>query len=320
MHKNSLAYTLFIFTISIILAGFTISNAIGEDKPGQEIRPPSATGNFYPASASQLRKSVNVLLNNIPERPTEGEIFAAMAPHAAYVYSGEVAAHTFKQLSKVDFDTIVIIGHDSYRNAVAFTCPVDYFQTPLGKVPVDKEMIEKMHAFNRGIKASRSIHSDDHSIEIQLPFLQILGKNCRIVPILFGNPTPKNCQILADAIVASAGDKKVFVLASTDMSHYPTYELANSTDNSTLEVLKTMNVERLFDHLDEQVYRRNIPDLQTAMCARGGVGTAILFSKSHGADHTQILHYANSGDAPIGSKQRVVGYSSVLFLKKAGGD
>jgi len=309
MHKNSLAYTLFIFTISIILAGFTISNAIGEDKPGQEIRPPSATGNFYPASASQLRKSVNVLLNNIPERPTEGEIFAAMAPHAAYVYSGEVAAHTFKQLSKVDFDTIVIIGHDSYRNAVAFTCPVDYFQTPLGKVPVDKEMIEKMHAFHRGIKANRSIHSDDHSIEVQLPFIQVLGKNCRIVPILFGNPTPKKCQILADAIIASAGDKRVFVLASSDMSHRLPYESANIIDKSTLEVLKTMDIKRLFKS-----------DLQTALCARGGVGTAILFSKAHEGDHAQVLHYANSGDAPIGSKQSVVGYSSVLFLKTAGND
>jgi len=310
MHKNSLTYPLFIFTISIILAGCVMSNAIGEDKPEQEIRPPSVAGTFYPASASQLRKEITTLLNNIPERLTEDEIFSAIAPHAGYVYSGEVAAHTFKQLSNVEFDTIVIIGHDyPYLDAVAFTCPVDYFQTPLGKVPVDKEMIEKMHAFNRGIKANRSIHSDDHSIEVQLPFIQVLGKNCRIVPILFGNPTPKKCQILADAIIASAGDKRVFVLASSDMSHRLPYESANIIDKSTLEVLKTMDIKRLFKS-----------DLQTALCARGGVGTAILFSKAHEGDHAQVLHYANSGDAPIGSKQSVVGYSSVLFLKTAGND
>ncbi len=111
-----------------------------------------------------------------------------------------------------------------------------------------------MAAFNKGIKADRSIQPD-HTIEIQLPFLQVLGKKCMIVPIIFGNPTPEKCRILADAITASAGDKKIFILASTDMSHYPSYESANKIDNSTLEVLKTMDVSRLFNHLDEQLNR-----------------------------------------------------------------
>jgi AmmeMemoRadiSam system protein B len=273
-----------------------------------ETRPPSVAGPFYPASASQLKKTVNEMMNRVSEEKPEGSILAATAPHAAYVYSGEVAAHTFKHLSNVDFDTIVIIGHDSYRNAVAYTCPVDYFQTPLGKVPVDLEMIEKMHAYNRGIQASRLIHSRDHTIEVHLPFLQVMGKDCKIVPILFGNPTPENCRILADAIISSAGDKKVFVLASTDMSHYLSYESANKIDAATLEVLQTMDINRLL-----------APDLQTALCSRGAVGTAILFARAKGANHVQVLHYANSGDVPIGSKREVVGYSSALFLKTDGG-
>jgi AmmeMemoRadiSam system protein B len=276
MQKKSLLFAYIILPITIFLA-WGMSNAIDDDRltdnnTSEEIRPPSVAGSFYPGTASELRNMVTAMLNSVPEIPPEGEIVAAVAPHAGYVYSGGVAAYTFKQLSKVDFDTIVIIGHDSYRNAVAFTCPVDYFQTPLGKLPVDKEMIEKMQAFNKGIKADQSVHADDHSIEIQLPFLQVLGKDCMIVPILFGNPTPGNSRILADAIIASAGDKRVFVLASTDMSHYPSYQSANKIDNSTLEVLKSMDVSRLFNHLDEQLNRQTIPNLQTAMCSRGQRG------------------------------------------------
>jgi AmmeMemoRadiSam system protein B len=217
-------------------------------------------------------------------------------------------------LTEVDFDTLIIIGHDSYRNAVAYTCSVDYFQTPLGNMPVDRDIIEKMHAFNKGIKDDQSVHSGDHTIEIQLPFLQVMGKECKIVPILFGNPTPKNCRILAEAIEFAAGDKKVFVLASSDMSHYPPYDSANKVDESTLEELKKMDINALFSHLENQE-RLKVPGLETAMCARGGVGTAILFAKTRGATNAQILKYANSGDVSLGSKDRVVGYSSVLFIK-----
>jgi AmmeMemoRadiSam system protein B len=204
-----------------------------------------------------------------------------------------------------------------YRNAVAFTCPADYFQTPLGKVPVDREMMAKMHAFHRGIKANWAMHAREHTVEVHLPFLQVLGRPCKIVPILFGHPTVKNCQILAKAIVRSAGDKTVFVLASADMSHYPPYDLAYKVDKSTLEVMEHLDVERLFKHLTEQEREASVPDLRTALCAKGGVGTAVLFARAYGADRAQILRYANSGDVPGGDKRGVVGYSSVLFVKKA---
>jgi len=323
MHKNSLVSVLIILSISIFLA-WSISNAVDDNlkdnNDSEEIRLPSVAGSFYPRNASEIRKMITEMLDSVPEITPEGEIFAAIAPHAGYVYSGAVAAHTFKQLSRIDFDTIVIIGHSANSSAVAFTCPVDYFQTPLGKVPVDKEMIKKMEAFHKGIKANRYIHREDHSIEVQIPFLQVLGKDCMIVPILFGNPTPEKCRILADAIIASAGDKKIFVLASTDMSHYPSYGSANMVDRSTLDVLKEMDVGRLFDHLNRQIDTQTIPNLATAMCSSGGVGTAILFAKAHGANHAQILHYANSGDVPVGDKQRVVGYSSVLLVKTADSD
>ncbi|MGD9160768.1 MAG: AmmeMemoRadiSam system protein B [Desulfobacteraceae bacterium] len=279
-------------------------------------RPASVAGAFYPGDREILKKTVQTLLEKASKKDTTGTILAAMAPHAGYVYSGSIAAHTFKNISDIAFDTIVIIGHDSFQGAVAYTCPVDYFETPLGKVPVDTEMVERLHKYSKDIKPNFSIHRDDHTVEVQLPFLQAINKKCKIVPLMFGYPSPENCKILTRAIKYASGDKKVFVLASSDMSHYPTYEGAKKMDHLTLDVIKSMDINRFFRHVFKQLRDPQLPGLKTAICASGGVGTAILLAKEGGADTALVLKYANSGDAPGGDKKRVVGYSSVLFIKK----
>ncbi len=311
----SRAFTL-IFPLFFIFA--LCPSQAREETNGKDVRPPAVAGKFYPDSPVQLNRTITALLDSVPDIKPAGKILAALAPHAGYTFSGSIAAYTHKLLSTVKFDTLVIIGHDTYQNAVAFTCPVDYFQTPLGNVPVDREMITKMHEFNRGIKQDRSIHAHDHTVELHLPFLQILGRQCKIIPILFGNPTAENCRLLADAILAAAGEKTVFVLASTDMSHYPPYEPACKLDNSTLDVLRALDVNKLFAHLVKQERQHSVPNLRTAMCASGGVGTAILWATAHGANYAQVLRYANSGDVPAGDKDGVVGYCSVLIVKTEG--
>lgn len=300
----------------IMLLLVCVGDGYWSQSKAEEVRLPAVAGAFYPGSANELRAKVKAYLDSVPEIKPAGRILAAVAPHAGYSYSGGVAAYTHKLISAVDFHTLVIIGHDSYQKAVAFTCPADYFQTPLGKVPIDREMMAKMRAFNPGIKANRAIHDGEHTVEVHLPFLQVLGRRCKIIPILFGNPTKKNCQILSDAIIAAAGDKTVFVLASADMSHYPPYDLAYKVDKSTLEVLKSLDVDRLFRHLSVQERESSVPNLRTAMCAKGGVGAAMLFAQAQGADRAQILRYANSGDVRGGGKRGVVGYASVLLVKK----
>jgi AmmeMemoRadiSam system protein B len=309
-------------TVSVLLLPFLIlissnhpSPSYTYEKEGKAIRAPVAAGTFYPESPNQLRERINTLLNTAPEVKPAGQILAAIAPHAGYGFSGAVAAYTYRLLSRAEFDTVVIIGHDTYRDAVAFTCPVDYFQTPLGNVPVDREMMAKIGKSNPGIIPDYRLHAHEHSIEVQLPFLQVLGRPFKIVPILFGSPTVKNCRILSEAILSASTNKSVLILASTDMSHYPPYEWARKVDQSTLEVLKSLDVEKLFTYLEEEENRSIIPNLRTAMCAKGGVGTAILFAKALGANHTQILGYANSGDVPPGEKGRVVGYCAVLMVK-----
>ena len=284
-------------------------------KSRKKTRPASVAGAFYPGDSKNLKKEIDSLLKSAQKIDHGEAIYAAMAPHAGYVYSGEIAAHTFKNIAHIDFDTIVIIGHDSFQNAVAYTCPVDYFETPLGKVPVDIEMVDKLQKYNKDIKADIAIHKDDHTIEVQLPFLQCIKKEFKIVPLMFGYPSPENCRILADALKYASGDKKVFVLASSDMSHYPTYEGANKMDTITLEKIKSMDINKFFMHVYKQRRDPQVRGLQTAICASGGVGTAMLLAKDMGAETARLLKYANSGDVQGGDKNRVVGYSSVLFIK-----
>lgn len=290
----------------------------GDDAPAQrqahQVRPPAVAGAFYPGQPATLRKEITRMLDAVPAAPLDGTILAAMAPHAGYVFSGQVAAHTFRALANTSFDTLVIIGHDSHRDIVAHLCGQDEFKTPLGRAQVDRAMVKALAAFHPGIRVDNAMHQREHTVEVQLPFLQVMGQNCKIVPILFGDPTPANCRILADAIAAAAGEKTVFILASCDMSHYPSYEQANMLDPSTLKVIESLDVDKLFAHL-AKAERQPIRGLQTAMCAKGGVGTAMLFAKARGADRAQTLKYANSGDAPAGDKARVVGYGAAVMLK-----
>ena len=287
-----------------------------KDDSTLEVRAPAVAGRFYPAGPDQLRREIQGYLDRAPDVKPTGTIYAAMAPHAGYVFSGAIAARTHKVLAAADFDTLVIIGHDSYRGAVAYVTDVDAFATPLGNMPVDREMVKKILAFNSGIKADASAQSGEHSVEVQLPFLQVLNRKCKIVPVLFGNPTVANCKIFADAILAAAGDRKVVVLSSTDMSHYPPYDMASKLDKSSLEVIRSMDIQKIFDHLTKPENAGTIPNLQTALCSRGGLGTAMLYAKARGANTAEVLGYANSGDAPVGDKDGVVGYGSVVFFKR----
>lgn len=297
----------------IFAALLSRSNAKDEGLP--DVRMPAVAGAFYPRSPAELRRHVTALLDRVPEMRPAGEILALVAPHAGYRFSGGVAAYTHKALATARYDTLVIIGHDTHRDAVAFTCPVDYFQTPLGRVPVDREMMAAMEAFHRGIRPGRALHEREHTVEVHLPFLQVLGKGARIVPLLFGNPTTRNCHILSQAILAASGKRAVLVLASVDMAHYPPYDWACKVDRATLEVLKSLDADQLFAHLAEQERKTGIPNLRTAMCAKGALGTAILFARARGANQAQVLRYANSGDVPGGDRGRVVGYASVLIIK-----
>lgn len=309
-------------TISILLCtvliGCLTANTIGGDAQMKEnIRVASAAGRFYPGTERQLRTMLDELFRKVPDEKIEGQIIAAVAPHAGYIFSGLVAAYTHNALKNAEFDTLVVIGHDSHvPGVIAFVSPADSFETPLGKISLDRAMIDEMCKLEPRIRKDQHIHRDDHTVEVHLPFLQFLEKKFLLIPLLFGEPTVENCQTLAKVILDSAGNKKVMILASADLSHYPPYDVARRIDRESLQSIASMNINTLFDTARNIMTQSSrVSQLQTSICAIGGVGTAICFAQKLGADKAKVLKYANSGDSPAGGSDSVVGYGSVIMLR-----
>ncbi len=330
---------IFAFFIFIILLTACTKQA---DKPMEQsyknIRQPAVAGQFYTANPDLLQSEIKEYLAKVKEKKIDANIKAIMVPHAGYVYSAPVAAYSFEQLQNKEIKTAVIIcnSHTAYFNGVAIDNS-DAWQTPLGLVAIDKNLADRLVESEVSIKYNSQAHIADHTLEVQLPFLQIvLGDvpfsqelrraSFKIVPILFGNTHDDSYQKLAQALAKNLGENDIVVI-STDLSHYPSYEDANRIDQKTLEMIKTADIAKLEEYLT-QVESQNIPNEQTVICGVDGVKTVIELYNLLSWDRIEILKYANSGDVLAGDKASVVGYGAIAFgqaisvssLSKEGGE
>jgi len=294
----------------------------------KNIRQPAVAGQFYPADAEMLKFKIDKYLNNVDKSlDISLDIKAIMAPHAGYDFSGPVAAYSYKQLRGRKFNTVVIIcnSHTTYFSGVAVDGN-DAWQTPLGLIEVDKELAEKLVKSDNAIRYNSNVHIADHTLEVQLPFLQIvLEGDFKILPILFGNAEStenyegaedRDYKKLARALADNLGENDIIII-STDMSHYPAYEDANRIDKQTLEIIKSADVLELENHI-KAIESQNIAGEQTVLCGVDGVKTIMELYNLLGWDKIEILKYANSGDVAIGNKNSVVGYGAVAFIQAQG--
>jgi AmmeMemoRadiSam system protein B/AmmeMemoRadiSam system protein A len=282
----------------------------------QNIRKPAAAGQFYPEEREKLTTMIKGYLESVPEQDIVGFVKAIMVPHAGYVFSGPVAAYSYNLLKDEKIDTAVIIcnSHTSYFEGVAID-DSDAWETPLGLVEVNKDLAEKITDSDDSINFNSKAHIADHTLEVQLPFLQYLFKEkIRIVPILFGNTKNNDYIRLAKALNNNLSDNDI-VIVSTDMSHYPSYDDAYKIDQETLEKIKTGNINELEQYIS-QVESENVPGEDTLICGIDGVKTVMELSKLDNWDEAKILEYANSGDEYMKDKSRVVGYGALAFLTK----
>ncbi len=299
MRKALILATLFItFLGSVLYAQIPKTQAT----PEKEIRRPAVAGAFYPGNRLLLQKQVDGFLSKVKRVELEGELVALIAPHAGYIYSGPVAAYSYKQLEGKNFDTVILIGPSHYIGfAGASVYDHGSYQTPLGLVEVDSDLANKIIAQDESIRYIPQAHLREHSLEVQLPFLQRILKDFRILPILISDPSLKNCQTLADTIAKNIEGKKVLIVASTDLSHYQPYSKACQLDRITLDAILTLNPEEVAKKSD--------------MCGKAAVLTTIMVAKRLGADKATALKYLNSGDT-AGPKDGVVGYGAVAITKK----
>jgi AmmeMemoRadiSam system protein B len=251
------------------------------------IRQPQASG-FYPSGRAELQSALKKLFEKV-----EGgrEYSAGVVPHAGYAYSGMAAASFYKSLAK--FDSVVILGNDHYGNAFDVSLhPYSHWETPLGKVPVEGELSDKLDFL--GLDSVESPR--EHSIEVQLPFLQFLKKDFSFLPITVPQTSPGRLKELGEAL-ATLG---VPIIATSDMSHYVSKAAAQKLDNLAIEQMLKVNPSGLFHTVNAN---------QITMCGVNPV-TALLHAVK--GKEAELVTYYTSGDV-TGDSSSVVGYASVGF-------
>ena len=289
------------------------------EAPG-EVRKPAVAGQFYPDDAEQLSTVIDALLAQAEKVGAEGqarpEPIAIIVPHAGYIYSGQVAACAFKQVEGVDYQAIVVVGTNhttpGFRRVSVYA--EGAFETPLGLVPVDTELAQALVAADERIVFDRDVHRKEHSIEVELPFLQKVCPGQAIVPVIVGEPSPENCQALSEALAQVLSGQKALIVASSDLSHYPSYDDARRVDQATLAAIETMDAQRLTEVIS-QYMSEGIPNLHTLCCGEGPIRVAMMAARKLGANQATVLRYANSGDTPFGDWDQVVGYGAVMFWR-----
>ncbi len=277
-----------------------------------EIRPAALAGTWYPGDPQELASSVDAMLNAAV--PIDGEPMGLIVPHAGHVYSGAVAAYGFRQIEGIDYDTVVIIG-PNHRDPTFSEISVwaeGGFETPLGVVAVNQEIAEALIEADERIVFDRDVHLAEHSIEIQLPFLQRACPQCTVVPVVIGQPTSENIEALSSALVQVLSGRHALLIASTDLSHYPAYNDAIRVDSSTLAAVETGDPDLLEERLPA-LMGSGVLGLETCMCGEGAVLALMRAMQELGGDTITILEYGNSGDVPGGDTSRVVGYGAVMF-------
>jgi AmmeMemoRadiSam system protein B len=274
-------------------------------------RRPAVSGMFYAGTAGELKEQIEWCYKHelgpgtIPRVNSRGlrEIVAIVVPHAGYYYSGPVAAHAYKELAEDGiFDTAVILGpnHTGYGYPVSLWAGGGW-STPLGEVEVNKKLAQRL--LGDVIKADETAHIHEHSIEVQLPWLQYLYGKVKIVPITMLAQDIETARIVGKSI-GQAGDNLI-VIASSDFTHYEPHSVAMEKDSSVIEAIIALDEEELYERCER---------LGCTMCGYGPVAAAIVASKEMKGKKASLLKYATSGDTS-GDFSRVVGYGSIVIKR-----
>jgi len=269
-----------------------------------KIRESVLAGTWYPENPKDLRKQLNIFLKEVPQKTMQDRLVALIVPHAGYRYSGQVAAHAYKLLEAQKFETVVIVA-PSHRARFSGVSVYDIggYGTPLGTVPLDLELIHTIKSKDSGIRYIQNAHRSEHSLEIQIPFIQKLLPEAKLVPLIMGDQQIQTSVSLAQTLSDSIQGKSVLLVASTDLSHFHSYEEAKKLDRKIMDRVRVMDAEGIYADLAFGLGEA---------CGGGPLMTVLLAAKQLSADHSEVLFAANSGDV-TGDRSRVVGYMAAAL-------
>lgn len=301
-----------LLTCALCLACLTGKQVAG-NLFAQGVKEPEFAAMYYPEDPGELSTMIEGFLASVNPPAPPGEIFALIAAHAGYNYSGQTAAYAYKLVKDKPYQTVIVIGSThNYGFSGISVYPHGSFRTPLGDIEVDKDFAQKLLDKDENIYFSAGVFKKEHSVEVQLPFLQKVLTGWKIVPLVTGDCTLATCQKLAQLLKEAIGSRRdVLVVASSDMYHGYDYEEAENIDSSTLSALKNMDGEALYYGLREGKFQ---------LCGGWGVVTALLLAKELGAEKLEVLQYTNSAQVS-GNKTKgvwTVGYSSLVIAREEG--
>ncbi len=278
---------------------------------------PNVADQFYPGDPAQLSAAVEQYLKEAAPKKFEGELLGALVPHAGYIYSGRIAAMTFKALEGRQFSTVILVGSGHYMKVRgAATIAQGSLKTPLGAVSVNAELVRELVKMTPLIEDNPKAFEREHSIEAELPFLQKILGQFSLVPLLMNNFDPAVAEKIGKAVALIAKSSSTLLLVSTDFSHYPHKDLADRADRSVLGALgPALEDPWYFWMASRSVLERGGTDLQTTGCGEAGLLMALYAFKEMGANRVTTLAYANSGSLPHGDLARTVGYAAVVWSR-----
>lgn len=279
------------------------------------IRQPAVAGQFYPADPNELSFMIDEFLT-ATTTTTTGQPQILIVPHAGYVFSGATAAHAFRTVAGKSYDTVIILGssHNYPLDRLALYTG-DLVATPLGEIAVDKELTKKLIADNPNIYSDNQSHNPEHSLEVQIPFLQkTLKPGWQIVLGLVNSDNNKILTSLADSLNKIMLEQNILLVISSDLSHYPNYNDALYSDNKIINSILTKDIDD-FDQISASILAENLTGLDTCACGSSAIKIGMSIARNLSLSG-QKIYYSNSGDKlDYGDKNRVVGYGAISFTK-----
>jgi len=279
-------------------------------------RAPAVAGMFYPDNPRDLKGVVDQSFRDKrfgpgkdPPSVPRRKIYGIVSPHAGYVYSGAVAANGFYEASSVDFQNVIMVGPNHYGiGSWVAVMKEGEWETPLGDVEINSDLVDEIAGRSSILDFDEDAHSRDHCLEVQLPFLQYIKEDFRIVPIVLVSQKSDTAYDLGNAISKTMIERGIvdstLLIASSDLTHYEPNSEAHRKDGELIKTILALDLNKFYAVLER---------LDVSACGYGAIATMMVAAKNLGATKGELLKYATSGDV-TGDTSAVVGYSSIVFL------
>ena len=276
-----------------------------------DVRPSPIAGQWYPGDPKQLSADVDRYIHEAKLPQLEGEVVAIVTPHAGHIYSGPVAGYAFAALKGLKPELVAVVSpmHYPYNEPLITTAHAAY-ETPLGIIPVDAEAVQVLDELlenELGYGLARVRHDREHSLEIELPFLQrVIESEFKLLPVMVRDQSRRVTRILGQCLAKTLHGRNALLVASTDLSHFYPQRVANELDAEMLRCIESFEPEAVIQ-AEEQG--------RGFACGRGALAAVLWAAKDLCADTVKILKHATSGDV-TGDTSQVVGYGAAVVLRQ----